>query len=108
MNSGKRDEALARLAALIASDRAGPETLKLAEYFATVKGGRQPFGAKHRWIEIGQDNDTMRAKGYSQAKRMEKITAKYRIYDESKLRTYIAKYERAMEEVRGIDWENRG
>jgi hypothetical protein len=75
---------------------------------ATAKRGRQPFGASHRWWDIGIDNDEMRDAGVPHAERMRRLALQYRLNDDSKLKTAIAKYERAMEEYRAISDENRG
>jgi len=107
MHRGDRARALEMLEEAIASGKAGKETIEIAEYLRTAKRGRQPFGAKHLWPDIGADNDEMRDAGMSHADRMDRLKAKYRVYDESKLRTWCAKYDLAMDEIRAIDWENR-
>lgn len=106
LNRGQREQALARLEQVLASGKAGAETLALAEYLRTAKRGRQPFGAKNLWFDIGVDNDEMRSKGISHADRMERLALSYRLNDLAKLKTYIAKYEKCMDELR-MDENNR-
>lgn len=106
LNRGQREQALARLEQVLASGKAGAETLALAEYLRTAKRGRQPFGAKNLWFDIGVDNDEMRSKGISHADRMERLALSYRVNDLAKLKTYIAKYEKCMDELRA-DENNR-
>ena len=106
LNRGQREQALARLEQVLASGKAGAETLALAEYLRTAKRGRQPFGAKNLWFDIGADNDEMRSKGVSHADRMERLALSYRVNDLAKLKTYIAKYEKCMDELRA-DENNR-
>ena len=100
LHRGQRGEALARLEKVLATGRAGAETRALAEFLRTAKRGRQPFGAKHLWYEIGLENDELRDAGLSHAERMEQLGQKYLISDEAKIKTAIARYERAMEEIR--------
>ena len=107
LHQGNRDEALALLNDAVASGRAGAETRALAEYLATAKRGRQPFGAKYRWIEIGQDNDEWRSEGMSYEHRLNRLALKYRLNDPAKIKTAIRRYEVACEETRAIDEENR-
>lgn len=107
LHHGDRKRALSMLDDAIASGKAGNETIALAEYLRAAKRGRQPFGAKHLWYDIGLDNDMLRDQGMSHADRMAELSRKYHVYDESKLRTWCAKYERTMEEIRTIDEENR-
>lgn len=107
LHRGDRPRALAMIDEAIASGKAGAETRALAEYLRTAKRGRPPFGAKHLWYEIGLDNDEMREAGKSGEERYAAIALKYRMNDISKIKTAIAKYERAMDEVRAIDQENR-
>lgn len=101
LHKGNRKKGLALLAA--AGD--GPIARELRA--ATAKRGRQPFGASHRWYEIGIDNEEMREAGVPHAERLRRLALHYRLNDEAKLKTAIAKYERAMDEVRAIDEENR-
>lgn len=103
LHRGDRTVALAMIDEAIASGKAGRETLALAEYLRTAKRGRQPFGAKHRWYEIGVDNDEMRDAGKTGEERYATLALKYRINDVSKIKTAIARYERAMDEVRSIE-----
>lgn len=101
LHKGNREKGLAFLAE--AGD--GPIARELRA--AIGKRGRPPFGASHRWWDIGIDNDEMREAGVPHAERMHRLALHYRLNDESKLKTAIAKYERAMDEVRSIDEENR-
>lgn len=106
LHLGKREEALARIKELVDSGRAGEKTIELAEYLKTAGKGRQPFGVKHLWFEIGQFNDEMRDQGMSYADRMAALKLRYRVDDESKLKTWIGKYEATMDEIRVINSEN--
>lgn len=110
LNRGKnfRQAAKARAAAAVASGKAGEETKKLAAELATTKRGRQPYGAKHRWIEIGQDNEDMLEAGLSDRERFAIISKKYHLNDESEIKTAIAKYRRAIEIVRADSEEHSG
>tara|TARA_A100001391_G_scaffold12331_3_gene7261 strand:+ start:6863 stop:7219 length:357 start_codon:yes stop_codon:yes gene_type:complete len=101
LHRGNREKALAYLAE--AGD--GPLARELRE--ATKKRGRQPFGASHLWWDIGIDNDVMRQAGKSYAERLKELSRTYRIYDEAKLKTAIAKYERAADELHALEEENR-
>lgn len=107
LHRGKRDDALARVEAAIAEGRAGPETLVIAERLRTAKRGRQPYGAKHLWWEIGVENDIMRDAGVSYAERLEKLALEFHLNDEAKLKTAIAEFELVRDEIRRIDEENR-
>ena len=103
LNRGDREAALARIAALVESGKAGAGTRALADYFAKAGRGRQPFGAAHRWMEIGAENDIMRGAGVSHAERVDRLAEKYHLADVSKIKTAIATWERAMEtDRRGI------
>lgn len=104
LHRGRREEALDRLHKVLASGKAGAETRALAEYLATAKRGRQPFGARHLWYEIGIDNDDLRAKGMPYAERLAELAARYMIADRQ-LKAAIARYEAAMDEIRAIDPE---
>lgn len=103
LHRGDRPRALKLIDDAIASGRAGAKTLEIAEYLRSAKRGRQPFGAKHLWWDIGVDNDEMRAAGVGYADRLQRLALKYRLADESKLKMAIAKYEEAAEEIRAID-----
>lgn len=83
----------------------GPIARELRE--AVQKRGRQPFGAKHLWWEIGSDNDEMRSAGMSSKARYSALALKYHMNDEARLKTSIAKYERAAAEIAAINEENR-
>jgi len=107
MHRGDRETALKLLDRSIARGTAGKDTMRLAGYLRGAKRGRQPFGAKHRWVEIGRDDEEMRARGVPHAERMEKLALLYRLNDESKLKTAIAQYNKLMAEISAIDEENR-
>lgn len=107
LNKGQRYAAKVRAEVAMASGKAGEETKKLAAELANTRRGRQPYGAKHRWIEIGQDNDEMREAGLSYEERIAELSKKYLLGDISKVKTALAKYEAAMEIVRA-DREKHG
>jgi hypothetical protein len=107
LHRGRRADALARIEAAIADGRAGPETIAIAERLRTAKRGRQPYGAKHLWWEIGVENDIMRDAGVSYAERLEKLALMFRLNDEAKLKTAIAEYEQAYDAIKRIDEESR-
>ncbi|MGE8103569.1 hypothetical protein ACQKP1_07730 [Allorhizobium sp. NPDC080224] len=98
---GSRDKALELLEA--AGD--GPLAQELRDQ--VKKRGRQPFGAKHRWWDIGTRNDELLAAGASYAERLETLAREFHLSDESKVKTAIAQYERAYAARRRIDEENR-
>lgn len=102
LHRGRRQEALDRLQTIMASGKAGTETVALAEYLATAKRGRQPFGATHLWYEIGTDNDELRDSGASYEERMSKLGSRYMLA-RTQIETAIAKFEAAMEEIRSDD-----
>lgn len=104
LHSGRREEALQRIEALIQAGKAGDETKKLAAYLASAGRGRQPFGGTHLWYEIGMDNEIMRDDGASYAERMAKLTGQYMLA-QTQVETAIAKYERAMAEARATNDE---
>lgn len=108
LNRGQRAEALTLFESAKVEGRCSREMDELEIYLKGARRGRQPFGAKHLWIEIGSDNDSLRSDGVSYAERLEKLSLKYRMSDESKIKMAISKYERALEETRRInDEENR-
>jgi hypothetical protein len=96
LHRGRRNEALARINRAIAQGSAGRETLELAEYLASAKRGRQPFGSKHLWPDIGIENDEMREAGMSREERLRALSIKYRMGDPAKVATAIATYEKAI------------
>ncbi|MDT3379197.1 hypothetical protein RNI52_17830 [Labrys neptuniae] len=106
LHRGRREEALARIAELIESGRAGTETRALAEQLAKAGKGRQPFGAKHLWIEIGEENERLRDAGIGYDERLAKLGGIY-LLSARHLKTALRTYRVAMEEVRRIDEENR-
>ncbi|TCU13087.1 hypothetical protein [Rhizobium sullae] len=99
LHRGKRADALARLRAVIDAGRAGPEAKALAEYLATAKRGRQPFGATHLWYEIGIDNDEMRTAGVGYEERMDKLGGRFMLA-KTQIETAVAKYEASMDALR--------
>jgi hypothetical protein len=100
LDKGQRDAAKVRASLAIASGNPGEETKKLAAELANAKRGRHPYGAKHRWIEIGQENEAMTEAGLSYEERLTNLSIKYRLGDISKVKTALAKYESAMQIVR--------
>ena len=106
LHHGKRAEALVMLEKALADGTAGEETKALAEYLRAAKKGRQPFGMKHLWFDIGRDDEDMQQQGISRPERMAALKAKYKVYDETKFSTWINMYERAMDEIRLIESEN--
>lgn len=98
---GSRDKALK----LLEEAGDGPLAQELREQ--VKKRGRQPFGAKHRWWDIGTRNDELAAGGASYAERMDILAREFHLGDESKIKTAIAQYERAYEAKRLADEENR-
>lgn len=107
LHRGKRVEALAMLDKAIASGTAGEETIALADYLRTAGKGRQPFGATHLWYFIGTDNDELRHRDVDYDDRLKELGEKYML-NITQIATAIGKYERAIDEIRTIDEENRG
>ncbi len=107
LHRGNRERALSIIGAAVESGNASLEILALAEFLRTARRGRQPFGAKHLWYEIGSDNEEMRDSGMAGAARYNALALLYRINDHSKLKTAIAKFERTMAVVRAIDEDER-
>lgn len=108
MHRGDRETALRLLEKSITSGRAGKETMRLAGYLRSAKRGRQPFGAKHRWFEIGRDNDELVSQGMRREDRLEALSIKYRLGDKSKVATALAQYNKLMAEISEIERENEG
>jgi hypothetical protein len=99
LHKGQREEARVRIIELLATGRAGAETQKLAAEVFAAKRGRQPYGAKHLWFEIGQDNEELRDAGKSYEERMMELGGRY-LLAKNALEIAIAKYESAMIEIR--------
>lgn len=101
LHKGKahRDKALAFLAD--AGD--GPLARELRE--AVKKRGRQPFGAKYRWWEIGIDNDELTEHGMGREARLAKLGADYMLHPRQ-VEDALAKYNEAVEEIRAVNAEN--
>jgi hypothetical protein len=99
LHRGQREEALTRLERVIATGRAGAETLALAEFLKRAKRGRPPFGATHLWYSIGAENDEMRCAGATYEQRMDRLGAKYMLA-RTQVETAVAKYEAGMEAIR--------
>jgi hypothetical protein len=106
LHRGRRQEALDRLKAVIATGKAGKPTLELAEYLSSAKRGRQPFGAKHLWPDIGAENDEFRSAGVPYEERLSRLGAKFML-DRPQVATAIAQWESAMDEIRAIDENSR-
>ncbi|MGH6774580.1 hypothetical protein [Brucella tritici] len=106
LHRGKRAEALQMLEKALTDGTAGEETRALADYLRSAKKGRQPFGTKHLWFDIGRDDEDMQEQGMSRQERMSVLKEKYKVYDETKFSTWINMYERAMDEIRLIESEN--
>ncbi|MDX8495862.1 hypothetical protein RFN29_30405 [Mesorhizobium sp. VK22B] len=102
LHAGLRVEALQMLEAVIAGGSAGADTMELANFLRSASRGRQPFGARHRWTEIGAENDELRSAGMNYEDRLTALSVKYRLGDESKVKTAIAKYEAAMDIARSL------
>ena len=100
LHKGNREKGLAFLAE--AGD--GPIARELRA--ATAKRGRQPFGASHRWYDIGVDNEELTERGWSREDRLEELGAAYML-NPRQIETALAKYNRAIEELRTIEEENR-
>lgn len=99
LNHGNRTKGLE----LLAKAGDGPIARELRS--AVEKRGRQPFGAKHLWWEIGAVNDELRHAGMSYEDRRAELGARYML-DVTQIATAIAKYERAVEEIASIHAEN--
>jgi len=99
LNRGRREKGLEFLA------KAGDGPIAQELRAAVKRRGRQPFGAKHLWWEIGAVNDEMRSAGIGYEDRRKKLGAKYML-DVTQVATALAKYERAAAEIREIDEEN--
>ncbi|TGV89763.1 hypothetical protein EN792_006285 [Mesorhizobium sp. M00.F.Ca.ET.149.01.1.1] len=96
-----REKALAFLA------EAGDGPLAQELRAAVSKRGRQPFGAKHRWWEIGVDNDDLRDIGMGYEERRIELAARYML-DVTQIATALGKYERAIEEIRAAEGSPQG
>lgn len=106
LHRGRREDAIAKLQAAIDSGNAGAETLELAEYLRTAGRGRQPFGVKHLWIEIGALYEQMKDDGIPRSERFQALRRAYPANDESDYRKMIGKYRRAIAIYHNIIQEN--
>jgi hypothetical protein len=104
LNRGDRERGLAIIRKAVETGKAGPDTLALAEI--TSKRGRQPFGKKHLWYDIGQRNDELIAADWSYEARITELK-KFGIADPHEIAKVLAKYNRAVEDLRRIEEENR-
>ncbi|QND59840.1 hypothetical protein [Mesorhizobium huakuii] len=105
LHRGKRKEAKERIIKVLATGRAGPETQKIAAEVFAPKRGRQPYGAKHLWFEIGTENDIMRGAGVAYERRMDDLGGRYMLA-KTQIEIAIAKYEAAMIEIRAENEAN--
>ena len=70
------------------------------------KRGRQPFGAMHRWWDIGVDNDQLEGAGIGRQERLDRLAVSYML-NPRQVETALAKYNRAIDEIRAVAGENR-
>lgn len=98
LNKGKanREKALRFLA------EAGDGPLARELRASINKRGRQPFGAKHRWWDIGTENDDLTAQGMGYEDRVAELGARFMLHPRQ-IEEAIAKYGNAAEEIRAID-----
>ena len=102
LHEGRRVEAVALLEDAERGGKMRPPARDLLRYLRTAPRGRQPFGAKHRWIEIGEENEALRDLGVPYEERLSVLAVKYRLGDRSKVATAIATFEKAREIAREI------
>jgi hypothetical protein len=94
-----------RCAEIMADGRERPEIQKLADELAAPRRGRPRTGAKYLWLEIGDRNEFLRDRGEKYEVRLTILSKEFRLRDESKIKTILAKYKRAMDEYAEIDRE---
>jgi hypothetical protein len=97
LHAGRRGEAVAALEAAEAAGTCKAGALGLLTSLRSAGRGRQPYGARHRWYEIGTENAVLRDQGVPYAERLQRLASKFRLGDQSKVATAIAVYERARE-----------
>lgn len=68
--------------------------------------GRQPFGGTHRWWDIGVDNDDLVLQGMDYDDRCVVLGHKFML-NPRQIESALAKYNRAVDEIRAIAEENR-
>jgi hypothetical protein len=94
-----------RCAEILAQGDDRPEIQRLHHELTAQGRGRPKFGAKYLWLEIGDRNEELRDNGEKYEVRLAILSKEFDLKDESKIKTILARYKRAMEEYEAIDRE---
>ncbi|MGX0962750.1 hypothetical protein AB7M63_003199 [Bradyrhizobium japonicum] len=98
LHRGEREVVKQRCAEILAEGRERPEIQKLTDELAGAKRGRPATGAKYLWFEIGERNEHLRDAGHKYEVRLRLLGEEFELRDESKIKTILAKYKKAMDE----------
>jgi hypothetical protein len=94
----RRPEARRLVLDVLAKGTASAQVQKIAADIFGGKKGRPASGAKHRWLEMGEINDTMRDDGKSYEQRLAYLKKKFHVGADKTIKLALAKYERALAE----------
>lgn len=103
LHKGERDVVKRRCAEILAERHDRPEIQKLADELAAPGRGRPKYGAKYLWLEIGDRNEILRDAGEKYEVRLALLSKEFKLKDESKIKTILAKYKKAMDEYAEIE-----
>lgn len=106
LHKGEREAVKQRCAEILTEVRERPEIKRLADELARQGRGRPKFGAKYLWFEIGERNETLLAAGHKYEVRLRLLGGEFDLRDESKIKTILAKYKKAMDEYAEIERES--
>jgi hypothetical protein len=102
---GERESVKQRCAEILAQRDDRPEIQKLVDELMAPRRGRPRIGAKYLWLEIGDRNEVLRDKGEKYEVRLAILSQEFGLKDESKIKTILAKYKKAMDEYAEIERE---
>ncbi len=98
LHKGEREAVKQRCAEVLAEGRHRPEIRKIANELKKARRGRPRTGAKYRWFEIGERDGILRDEGHKYEVRLRLLGEEFDLRDESKIKTALALYKRAMDE----------
>ncbi|MFK4499269.1 hypothetical protein ABIF90_000576 [Bradyrhizobium japonicum] len=98
LHSGEREAVKERCAEILAEGKERPEIQKLTDELAGAKRGRPATGAKYLWFELGERNEHLRDAGHKYEVRLRLLGEEFDLRDESKIKTILAAYRKAMDE----------
>ena len=102
LHQGERDSVKQRCAEILAGSKTRPEIQKLADALAKACRGRPRTGAKYLWFEIGERDGILRVEGHKYEVRLRLLGEEFDLRDESKIKTALALYKKAMDEYDAI------